>query len=192
MINFFLTILDLKKEAFDITFKKLKLKAEKSKARIKRREAKMALKKKNRSLVSDSSDSSKSSESDTSTDSEAMSKSDITEKKIKVEREDREREDLEEKKKTSKRRSRSKDRNGRCEISNSIYMLKRLNFHLLSGMSDSQRYPLNQCLGSGSVGSARFWLPGSGSAKICGSADPNPRGSISTKCKTNFTLKTQI
>ena len=44
-----------------------------------------------------------------------------------------------------------------------------------------------QCLGSGSgsgsVGSARFWLPGtgSGSAKICGSTDPDPRGKISTK-----------
>jgi len=37
-----------------------------------------------------------------------------------------------------------------------------------------------QCLGSGSgsVGSARFWLPGSGSAKICGSTDPDPRGKI--------------
>jgi len=41
-----------------------------------------------------------------------------------------------------------------------------------------------QSLGSGSVGSARFWLPGSGSAKICGSTDPDPRGKISTKnCK---------
>ena len=43
-----------------------------------------------------------------------------------------------------------------------------------------------QCLGSGSgsVGSARFWLPGSGFAKICGSTDPDPRGKISTKnCK---------
>ena len=41
----------------------------------------------------------------------------------------------------------------------------------------------NQCLGygSGSVGSARFWLPGSGSAKICGSTDPDPRGKISIK-----------
>ena len=36
-----------------------------------------------------------------------------------------------------------------------------------------------QCLGS--VGSGRFWLPGSGSAKICGSSDPDPRGKISTK-----------
>ena len=42
----------------------------------------------------------------------------------------------------------------------------------------------NQCLGSGSVGFAGFWLPGSGSAKICGSTDPDPRGKISTKiCK---------
>jgi len=47
----------------------------------------------------------------------------------------------------------------------------------------------NQCLGSGSVGSARFWPPGSksGSAKICGSMDPDPRGKISTKNdKKNF------
>ena len=45
-----------------------------------------------------------------------------------------------------------------------------------------------QCLGSGSVGSARFWLPGSGSAKICGSTDPG--GKISTKsCKKNFLSK---
>ena len=51
-----------------------------------------------------------------------------------------------------------------------------------------------QCLGygSGSVGSARFWLPGSGSAKICGSTDPDPRGKISIKNwkKKNFTPET--
>jgi len=35
--------------------------------------------------------------------------------------------------------------------------------------------------GSGSVGSARFWLPGSGSAKILRSTDPDPRGKISAK-----------
>jgi len=41
-----------------------------------------------------------------------------------------------------------------------------------------------QCLGSGAVGFARFWLPGSRAAKICGSTDPDPRGKISTKnCK---------
>ena len=54
---------------------------------------------------------------------------------------------------------------------------------------------LYQCLGpgSGAVGSPRFWLPGSGSAKICGSTDPDPRGKISTKnCKKKFTLTTQI
>ena len=52
-------------------------------------------------------------------------------------------------------------------------------------------FSFKQCLGSGSVGSARFWLPGSGSAKIYGSTDPDPRGKISTKnCKKelNFTL----
>ena len=38
-----------------------------------------------------------------------------------------------------------------------------------------------QCLGFGSVGSARFWLPGSGSDKICGFTDPDLRGKISTK-----------
>ena len=34
-----------------------------------------------------------------------------------------------------------------------------------------------QCLGSRSIGSARFWLPGSGSgyAKICGSTDSDPK-----------------
>ena len=36
----------------------------------------------------------------------------------------------------------------------------------------------HQCLWSGS---ARFWLSRSGSAKICGSTDPDPRGKISTK-----------
>ena len=41
-----------------------------------------------------------------------------------------------------------------------------------------------QCLGSGSVGSTTFWLPGSGSA------DPDPRGKISTKTK-NVDLQTQ-
>jgi len=54
-------------------------------------------------------------------------------------------------------------------------------------------YNFVQCLGSGSgnVGSARFWLPGFGSAKICGSTDPDPdpRGEISTKsCKKTFLL----
>jgi len=49
----------------------------------------------------------------------------------------------------------------------------------------------NQCLRSGS---ARFWLPVSGSAKICISTDPDPKGKILTKnCKTKiFTVKTQI
>ena len=42
----------------------------------------------------------------------------------------------------------------------------------------SKRKNKYQCLGSGSVGSVRFWLPGSGSAKICGSTDPDPRGKI--------------
>ena len=50
-----------------------------------------------------------------------------------------------------------------------------------------EKYPYKlQCLGSGFVGSARFWLPGSGYAKICGSTDPDPdpRGKISIKnCK---------
>ena len=41
------------------------------------------------------------------------------------------------------------------------------------------------------LGSARFWLPGSGSgsAKICGSTDPDPRDNISTKtAKKTFLL----
>ena len=41
-----------------------------------------------------------------------------------------------------------------------------------------------QCLGSGSVGSAKVWLPGSGSRfeKICGSTDPTKN------CKKNKIL----
>ena len=44
-----------------------------------------------------------------------------------------------------------------------------------------------QCLGSRSIGSARFWLPGSGSgyAKICGSTDSDPK----TAKKTFLLLK---
>ena len=33
--------------------------------------------------------------------------------------------------------------------------------------------PKHQCFGSESVGSVGFWLPGSGSAKICRSTDPD-------------------
>ena len=46
----------------------------------------------------------------------------------------------------------------------------------------------------GSVGSEKFWLPGSGSAKICGFTDPDPRCKISTKNskKNFFTPKTQF
>ena len=44
---------------------------------------------------------------------------------------------------------------------------------------------LFRCLGSESesrfVGFSRFWLPGSRSAEICGSTDPDLRGKISTK-----------
>ena len=52
----------------------------------------------------------------------------------------------------------------------------------------------NQCLESRSVGSARFWFPGSGSAKICESTDPDPRDITSAKNykKIFFTLYTQI
>ena len=45
-----------------------------------------------------------------------------------------------------------------------------------------------QCLGSGSVGSARFWLPGSGSAKICGSTDPDPKSKYQPKTATKKIL----
>ena len=49
-----------------------------------------------------------------------------------------------------------------------------------------EKYPYKlQCLGSGFVGSARFWLPGSGYAKICGSTDPDPK----TETKNFFTPK---
>ena len=56
---------------------------------------------------------------------------------------------------------------------------------------ESSWQSLNQCLGSGSVGSARFWLPGSvtGSAKICGSTGQNINQKLKKK---NFTLKIQI
>ena len=63
-----------------------------------------------------------------------------------------------------------------------------------SKWANSQTFDL--CLGSGSVGSATFWLPGSGLgfAKICGSTDPNPRVKISTKNfnRKSFSFKTQI
>ena len=40
------------------------------------------------------------------------------------------------------------------------------------------------CLESRSVGSARFWLPGSESAKLLGFTDPDARGKTSTiNCK---------
>ena len=50
---------------------------------------------------------------------------------------------------------------------------------LFTLMEKTQSY--QQCLESGSVGSARFWLPGSGSAKICGSTDPDPRAKYQPK-----------
>ena len=48
----------------------------------------------------------------------------------------------------------------------------------------SQIYIYFQCLGSGSVGSARFWLPGSRSAKICRSTDPDPSQGAKKRPKT--------
>ena len=48
-------------------------------------------------------------------------------------------------------------------------------FNYLDLFSVVKIYP-PPCLGSGSVGSAIFWLPGSGSAKTCGSMDTDPRG----------------
>ena len=55
-------------------------------------------------------------------------------------------------------------------------------------------YYFHRCLESGSVGSARFWLPGSGSLKICESTDPEQRAKFQPKTekKNFFTLKTQI
>ena len=50
----------------------------------------------------------------------------------------------------------------------------------LNGQKDIYLFILNMCLGSKSVGSARFWF-GSGSAKIFRSTDPDPRGKIYTK-----------
>jgi len=56
------------------------------------------------------------------------------------------------------------------------------------------RLSLQQFLGSvsGSVGSARFWLPGSGSAKKCGSTDTDPWGKYQQKTAKKLTLKPQI
>ena len=51
-------------------------------------------------------------------------------------------------------------------------------FYMWPG-GDLYYYFIIQCLGSVSVGSARFWVPGSGSAKIYRS--PDPRGKISIK-----------
>ena len=47
-----------------------------------------------------------------------------------------------------------------------------------------------QCLGSGSVGSARFWLPGSGSTKISGSKGQNINQKLQKKIKINWSLST--
>ena len=40
---------------------------------------------------------------------------------------------------------------------------------------DLQGYHCNQGARSGSVGSATFWHPSSGSAKICGPMEPDPQ-----------------
>ena len=63
--------------------------------------------------------------------------------------------------------------------------------HFFCVRISSSSYATEQCLGSIFVGSARFCLPGSGSTKICGSTDPDPRAKISTKkCeKKNLLLK---
>ena len=67
------------------------------------------------------------------------------------------------------------------------YLFCLLSFALNTGWTGKiiYFYMFFQCLGSGSVGSARFWHPGSRSrsAKICGSTK---------NCKKNVTLKTQI
>ena len=66
---------------------------------------------------------------------------------------------------------------------------KRKHWKSKSEVGKENLISLHQCLGSGSgsVWSARFWLPGSGTAKICRSTEPIPRGKISTKnCKKNF------
>ena len=73
---------------------------------------------------------------------------------------------------------------------------KRKHWKSKSEVGKENLISLHQCLGSGSgsVWSARFWLPGSGTAKICRSTEPIPRGKISTKnCKKKlFTPKTKI
>ena len=70
-------------------------------------------------------------------------------------------------------------RYGKLEFEKSIFLSKQKGLVWIN-----EKLASNQCLGSGSVGSARFWLPGSGSGKICGSTDPDSSGKISTKnCK---------
>ena len=67
-----------------------------------------------------------------------------------------------------------------------ICLLKKNVFFFVSELLTNYE-TIKQCLGSGSVGFARFWPPGSGSAKICGSTDPDPIGKISTKnCKKKY------
>ena len=46
-----------------------------------------------------------------------------------------------------------------------------------------------QCLGSGSVGSARFWLPESGSSKICGSRS---KGQNINQCGSRIRIRIKI
>ena len=79
----------------------------------------------------------------------------------------------------------------------SIQGLWFFNFLLFfSILSRKPNFEWKQFLGSGSwsVGSARFWFPGSGSLKLWGSTDPDPMGKISAKrCKImSFTLQIQI
>jgi len=72
------------------------------------------------------------------------------------------------------------------------FVQRYLNSYLMSvkEMNTSSSFPPNQCLGSGFVGSARFSLPRSRSAKMCGSTDPDPWCKISTRNwkKKLFTL----
>ena len=76
----------------------------------------------------------------------------------------------------------------------SVFCFGIKSFMAYSMFRKREKSSLKKCLGSGSVGSPRFWLSESGSAKICGSTYPDPRGKISTKnCnKQNLTLKAQI
>ena len=106
------------------------------------------------------------------------------------------RESTSKKRRGSKESLRKEEGKGKDREEWKITKKKRKHWKSKSEVGKENLISLHQCLGSGSgsVWSARFWLPGSGTAKICRSTEPIPRGKISTKnCKKKlFTPKTKI